>query len=167
MAARGDECPRSKDGSCRWSHDVSFYIAERAADIPISLPVSADDLTLVNSDRICPHFTSLGQVRRSDLSRSSLTPSFRQCPYGFKCRYGLSHMRKVADGEGALGSGWELVVDAEKVTKLQSERGEGVKERREKGEGNVIFMDRIKAIRGQGVEREVRRSFLLSSLVRS
>ena len=66
-----------------------------------------------------------------------------------------------------MGSGWELVVDAEKVTKLQSERGEGVKERREKGEGNVIFMDRIKAIRGQGVEREVRRSFLLSSLVRS
>lgn len=66
-------------------------------------------------------------------------------------------MKKVAEGEGAFGCGWELVVDAEKVAKRESEKGEGVKELREKGEGNVISMERIKAIRGQGVEREVRR----------
>jgi hypothetical protein len=87
---------------------------------------------------MCPIFASLGE-----------------CSLGFKCSFGLSHMKEVAEGEGFMGTNWVLIVDAEKVAALAAVKGEGLKEIREKGEMNVITMDRIKVIRGQGVDKEV------------
>lgn len=65
-------------------------------------------------------------------------------------------MRQVEEGKGFMNSGWELVVDTEKVERLAKEKGEGLKEIREKGEMNVISMERVKVVRGQGLAKEVR-----------
>ena len=81
----------------------------------------------------CPVFLSLGA-----------------CPYGFKCRFGESHMRKVEDGQGFMQSGWELVVDEEKVAKRKAEIGEGKAKRSDRGEMNLMTMTDIKAVRGGG-----------------
>lgn len=138
--ATGRECDRVVAGTCRWDHDLISYLADRLVDIPLLIPTDDNDLTSVTpTPRLCPLFAALGQ-----------------CPQGFKCRFGLSHMTQVPAGEGTAGSEWVLVVDEDKVEKLRLSKGVGVSEIREKGEMNVITMERIKEIRGQGVDRDVR-----------
>ncbi|KAL8277400.1 hypothetical protein RQP46_010240 [Phenoliferia psychrophenolica] len=134
--AKGNPCPRESTG-CRSSHDLALYLSTRSPDIPISVPSNPDDLSLESlsiTPRPCPLFAQLGQ-----------------CPYGFKCQFGASHMRDVGESKGFLGTRWELVVDEEKVRKFEEGKGEGKKVLGEKGEMNVISMDQIKAVRGQGL----------------
>ena len=59
-------------------------------------------------------------------------------------------MRKVEDGQGFMQSGWELVVDEEKVAKRKAEIGEGKAKRSDRGEMNLMTMTDIKAVRGGG-----------------
>lgn len=134
--SKGQECTRD---TCRWDHDLSAYLAARQADIQLALPTSSNDLTPVLTEHRCPSFDAFGE-----------------CSFGFKCRFGSSHMRKVADGEGMCKSGWELIVDQEKVDAFKARQGEGIKALNERGEGNFVSMDKIKFIRGQGGEKEVR-----------
>lgn len=82
---------------------------------------------------------------------------FGKCLYGFKCRFGLSHMKLVEAGTGLLGSDWILVVDQEKVDRIRLAKGSGLLEIGDRGEMNTITMDKIKTIRGQGLPREVSR----------
>lgn len=119
--------------NCKFEHDIATFLASRPADIKRGLPTSSDDLTPVESSEPCPVFLSLGE-----------------CPYGFKCRFGESHMRKVEEGQGFMQSGWELVVDEEKVAKRKADIGEGKAKRSDRGEMNLITMNEIKAIRGGG-----------------
>ncbi|GAA5845247.1 hypothetical protein JCM11251_003856 [Rhodosporidiobolus azoricus] len=132
--AQGKECDRP---NCRQSHDLIGYMATRQPDITLALPTSSDDLTPVSSSHTCPLYVALGM-----------------CPYGFKCRFGESHMRKVADGEGFKGSGWELVVDEEKVKKREAEAGEGKGKISYMAEMNFISTMQIKEIRGGGKTEE-------------
>lgn len=99
--------------------------------------------------RPCPLFASLGQ-----------------CPYGFKCQFSASHLRSVGEGNGFMGTGWELVVDHDKVAKLEAEKGEGKGQVGEKGEINVIDMTKIREVRGQGLKAEVRLTSLHWTLAR-
>ncbi|ORY87464.1 hypothetical protein BCR35DRAFT_302230 [Leucosporidium creatinivorum] len=127
--SKGKECDRGD--ACRYSHDVSAYLAARLADIQFSLPTNPDDLTPALTDHICPAFANLGY-----------------CAFGFKCRFGLSHMRKVEDGAGLAGSGWELIVDEDKIAQRKKEHGEeAFKMLSDKGEFNFISMETIKDIR--------------------
>ncbi|SCV70048.1 BQ2448_1442 [Microbotryum intermedium] len=134
--AQGAEC-RKPPGQCRWSHDISGYMAQRIADIRSALPTSTEDLSPVDSERRCPSFDSLGK-----------------CTDGFKCRFGSAHIRKVEPGAGFQGSEWELVEDADKI-RLKAERLEP--KASDKGEYNVIDMQTIKLIRsGQGGSKSER-----------
>ncbi|BGP27994.1 tRNA-dihydrouridine synthase 3 [Rhodotorula toruloides] len=128
--ALGNACDRP---NCRGDHDLSAYLVTRLADIRQALPATPDDLAPVESSHICPLFVSLGS-----------------CPYGFKCRFGESHMRKVEDGQGALGSDWELVVDEEKVKQREAETGEGKGKLSHMAEMNLITMQQIKEVRSGG-----------------
>lgn len=130
QTALGKVCDRP---NCRGDHDLAAYLAARLPDICHALPTTPDDLTPVESTHTCPLFLSLGS-----------------CPYGFKCRFGESHIRKVEDGQGALGSGWELVVDEEKVKRRETEVGEGKGKLSHMAEMNFISMQQIKEIRGGG-----------------
>lgn len=57
-------------------------------------------------------------------------------------------MRKVEDGAGLAGSGWELIVDEEKIAQRKKEHGdEACKLLSDKGEFNFISMETIKDIR--------------------
>lgn len=57
-------------------------------------------------------------------------------------------MRKVEEGKGLAGSGWELIVDEEKIAQRKKEHGEEVfKLLSDKGEFNFISMETIKDIR--------------------
>lgn len=82
------------------------------------------------TDLVCPAFATLGQ-----------------CPFGFKCRFGKSHMRHVGEGNGVLGSGWEIVVDHDKIERRKIEAGPSFDKISDKGEFNHITMEQIKAIR--------------------
>lgn len=136
----GKQCDRLAAGNCRWSHDLIAFLAQRLKDVQIQTPATDNDLSLISPlDRLCPAFLELGE-----------------CVQGYRCSFGLSHMVQVAPGTGDEGSDWKLVVDAEKVARLQATRGSGLSEIREKGEMNVINMTQIKAIRGQGASREDR-----------
>lgn len=128
--AQGKPCERP---NCKNDHDLAAFFASRPADIRRTTPATADDLTPVESPVTCPVFLSLGA-----------------CPYGFKCRFGESHMRKVEDGQGFMQSGWELVVDEEKVAKRKAEIGEGKAKRSDRGEMNLMTMTDIKSVRGGG-----------------
>ncbi|GAA5884122.1 hypothetical protein JCM6882_002148 [Rhodosporidiobolus microsporus] len=128
--AQGKECERP---NCRQSHDLAAFMAARQPDIILALPTTSDDLTPVSSSHTCPLFTTLGA-----------------CPYGFKCRFGESHLRKVEEGQGFKESGWELVVDEEKVKKRESEAGEGKGKISYMAEMNFISTMQIKEIRGGG-----------------
>ena len=129
VVSKGGECSRGT--ACKWSHDVSAYLAARLGDIQLALPTSPDDLTPTLTDHICPAFATLGE-----------------CAFGFKCRFGKSHMRKVEDGTGVAGSGWELVVDHEKIAQRKQEVGEEKFDLiSDKGEYNFISMEKIKSIR--------------------
>ncbi|GAA5871429.1 hypothetical protein JCM3774_005596 [Rhodotorula dairenensis] len=132
--AQGKPCERP---NCKNDHDLVAFFAARPADIRRATPATQDDLTPTDSPVTCPVFLSLGT-----------------CPYGFKCRFGESHMRKVEDGQGFMQSGWELVVDEEKVAKRQAETGEGKAKRSDRGEMNLMMMTDIKAIRGGGKSQE-------------
>ncbi|KWU45236.1 FMN-linked oxidoreductase [Rhodotorula sp. JG-1b] len=132
--AQGKPCERP---NCKNDHDLAAFFASRPADIQRMTPATADDLTPVESPVTCPVFLSLGA-----------------CPYGFKCRFGESHMRKVEDGQGFMQSGWELVVDEEKVAKRKAEIGEGKAKRSDRGEMNLMTMTDIKAVRGGGKSQE-------------
>lgn len=128
--AQGKPCERP---NCKNDHDLAAFFASRPTDIRRTTPATADDLTPVESPVTCPVFLSLGA-----------------CPYGFKCRFGESHMRKVEDGQGFMQSGWELVVDEEKVAKRKAEIGEGKAKRSDRGEMNLMTMTDIKSVRGGG-----------------
>lgn len=129
VVSKGGECTRGD--ACKWSHDVSAYLAARLGDIQLALPTSSDDLTAVLTDHTCPAFSTLGE-----------------CAFGFKCRFGLSHMRKVEDGAGVAGSGWELIVDHDKIAQRKLELGEErFSQLSDKGEYNFISMEKIKTIR--------------------
>lgn len=130
MLAQGKPCERP---NCKHDHDLAAFMASRPADIKRALPATPDDLTPVETSQTCPVFLSLGA-----------------CPYGFKCRFGESHMRKVEDGQGFMQSGWELIVDEEKVAQRQAEKGEGKAKRSDRGEMNLMTMADIKAVRGGG-----------------
>lgn len=141
--ARGIVCDRQvATGNCRASHDLIAFLSTRSDDIPLVVPVDVNDLSVTTSSpQSCPHFDAFGE-----------------CSFGFKCRFGSAHMKKVNDGEGMLQSGWELIIDHEKVAQLKATKGEGLSEIRDRGEINVITMDRIKEIRGQGVDKDVGQS---------
>ncbi|GAA6044632.1 hypothetical protein JCM8097_003899, partial [Rhodosporidiobolus ruineniae] len=132
--AQGKTCDRP---NCRLDHDLSGYLATRLPDIRYALPTTADDLTPTSTEHPCPLFLSLGA-----------------CPYGVKCRYGESHMRKVEEGQGFMGSGIELVVDEEKVKQREAEQGEGLGKRSPMAEMNFISTMQIKDIRGGGKTEE-------------
>lgn len=132
--AQGKPCERP---NCKNDHDLAAFFASRPADIRRTTPATPDDLTPVESPVTCPVFLSLGA-----------------CPYGFKCRFGESHMRKVEDGQGFMQSGWELVVDEEKVAKRKAEIGEGKAKRSDRGEMNLMTMTDIKSVRGGGKSQE-------------
>lgn len=144
IVAQAKPCDRP---NCRSDHDLIAYLAARPADSKRNLPTSSDDLTPTETSHACPLFLSLGA-----------------CPYGFKCRFGESHMRKLEDGQGFQGCGWELVVDEEKVNKRESEAGEGKGKLSGMAEMNLITTMQIKEIRGGG-KTEVR-SFAVSPLLR-
>ncbi|GAA6011175.1 hypothetical protein JCM10207_005526 [Rhodosporidiobolus poonsookiae] len=140
ILGQGRPCDRP---NCRADHDLAGYLAARQPDIRRGLPVSSDDLTPTSSSHTCPLFLSLGA-----------------CPFGFKCRFGESHMRKVEDGQGFMGCGWEIVVDEERVKQRESERGEGKAQRSQLAEMNYITTMQIKDVRGGGKTEE---KFPLSS----
>ncbi|GAA5853940.1 hypothetical protein JCM8547_008164 [Rhodosporidiobolus lusitaniae] len=127
--AQGKMCDRP---NCRQDHDLVAYMAARQPDIRWTVPSSDNDLaSTTSSDHLCPLFANLGA-----------------CPYGFKCRFGESHMKKVGEGEGFMGSGWELVADEEKVKQRESEAGEGLGKLGPMAEMNFISTMQIKEIRG-------------------
>ncbi|BGP20657.1 hypothetical protein JCM10213_001097 [Rhodosporidiobolus nylandii] len=132
--AQGKPCEKE---NCRNDHDLIAYLATRLPDIRRATPTSPDDLTPVSEAHTCPLFLSLGA-----------------CPYGFKCRFGDSHMRKVEEGQGFMGSGFELVVDEEKVKQREAERGEGLGKKSHMAEMNFISTMQIKEVRGGGKTEE-------------
>jgi tRNA-dihydrouridine synthase 3 len=70
-------------------------------------------------------------------------------------------MRKVEEGQGFMASGWEIVVDQEKIDKRAAEQGEGLGKRSQLAEMNHLTTFQIKDIRGG--KKEVR--WLLSLLL--
>ena len=125
---------------CKWSHDLAGYLVARLADVPITLPTSADDLSpAAPVAHPCPAFLRLGA-----------------CPYGFKCRFGESHMKRVEPGTGVAGTDWVQVVDDAQAAAFEAERaarGGGKARMTEKGELNFIGMDVVRETR-QGAARE-------------
>lgn len=110
------------------------------SDIPIVFPMKVDDLSVTESvPRICPHFSAFGR-----------------CGFGFKCRFAVSHMLRVKDGEGLLGSDWILTIDPAKIDKLESTKGEGLTEISNRGEMNTITVDKVKLLRGLALPIEER-----------
>ncbi|BGP43880.1 tRNA-dihydrouridine synthase 3 [Rhodotorula kratochvilovae] len=130
ILGQGRPCDRP---NCRNDHDLAAFLASRPTDIRYTLPTTPDDLTPNETAHTCPLFLSLGR-----------------CPYGFKCRLGESHMRRVEDGQGFMGCGWELVVDEEKVKKHEAAVGEGKGRLSNMGEMNLVTSMQIKEIRGGG-----------------
>ena len=138
IVGQGRPCDRP---NCNNDHDLAAFLSSRQGDVQRTLPTTPDDLTPTESAHTCPLYLSLGR-----------------CPYGFKCRLGESHMRKVADGEGFMGCGWELLVDEDKVKAVEAAAaaaGEGKAKLSALGEMNLITSMQIKAIRGGG-KTEVR-----------
>ncbi|SGY99037.1 BQ5605_C034g11263 [Microbotryum silenes-dioicae] len=134
--AQGSPC-RKPEGQCRWSHDISAYMAQRIADIRSALPTSAEDLSPADSVRRCPSFDSLGK-----------------CTDGIKCRFGSAHIRQVEPGAGFQGSEWELVQDVDKIRLTAEQLGPKASD---KGEYNLVDMPTIKLIRGgQGATKKER-----------
>ncbi|KAI5476431.1 zinc finger dihydrouridine synthase [Pseudohyphozyma bogoriensis] len=130
------DCTRGPQG-CRWSHDLKAYLDSREPDVPISLPTSDNSLDeREESARACPLYELTGE-----------------CPFGVKCRFGASHLKKLGEGEGFQGCGWELMVDEEKQKKWAELKKEGLSER---GELNVVVAERIRAARGVGLAKEDR-----------
>ncbi|GAA5949641.1 hypothetical protein JCM21900_002481 [Sporobolomyces salmonicolor] len=130
LLAQGKPCEREV---CRSDHDLVGYLASRPSDLHQALPASPNDLTPTSTSHACPLFLTLGR-----------------CPYGFKCRFGASHMRKVEDGQGFMGTGWELFENEEIVKQRESEAGEGLAKRSHLAELNHMSGDKIKAVRGGG-----------------
>lgn len=124
---KGENCTRQ---NCKWSHDIAAFFAERQPDIRQGLPTSSDDLTPLSLEHTCPSYASLGQ-----------------CQFGFRCRFGISHMRHVGEGQGFQGSGWELVVDQAKIDEHKRALGDSFINASDKGEFNLVQMEQIKAIR--------------------
>ncbi|GAA6060860.1 hypothetical protein JCM10212_006240 [Sporobolomyces blumeae] len=134
MLAQGKPCTR---GDCRLDHDLAGYLASRQADIRHAQPTSPNDLTPISTPHACPLFASLGR-----------------CPYGFKCRYGESHIRKVEEGKGFMESGWELLEDENKIKELADRSGEGLSKLSHMAEQNFVSTMTIKTIRGGGKTEE-------------
>ncbi|GAA5943401.1 tRNA dihydrouridine synthase DUS3 [Sporobolomyces koalae] len=99
LIAQGKPCERSH---CNLDHDLKRFLESRLPDIETTVPTDPDQIdpaTIERQAHVCPLWKSLGK-----------------CPYGFKCRYGQSHIRKVeGDNAGFLGCGYELVELAETV----------------------------------------------------
>ncbi|KAM0789358.1 hypothetical protein ACM66B_000189 [Microbotryomycetes sp. NB124-2] len=122
------ECTRP---GCRFSHDLKAYMAARMPDIKQGLPTSENDLTATETAHECFAFKDLGQ-----------------CPFGYKCRFGLSHIKQVGEGEGFQGSGYELVTDEELIAKRRAEMGDGAWTKlSDKGEFNLVTLETIKTVR--------------------
>ncbi|GAA5895703.1 hypothetical protein JCM8208_005304 [Rhodotorula glutinis] len=137
IVGQGRPCDRP---NCNNDHDLAAFLSSRQTDVRRTLPTTPDDLTPTETAHTCPLFLSLGR-----------------CPYGFKCRLGESHMRKVADGEGFMACGWELLVDEDKVKQVEAAAaaaGEGKAKLSALGEMNLITSMQIKAIRGGGKTEE-------------
>jgi tRNA-dihydrouridine synthase 3 len=137
MTSQGLECSKT---NCRWDHDLLAFLASRLEDIPIVLPLDIEDISVTDSKpRICPHFLAFGQ-----------------CGFGFKCRFAVSHMLRVEDGKGLLGSDWTLVIDQEKIDQLEATKGEGLMELSARREMNLVTPDEVKLLRGVGLPLEER-----------
>ncbi|KAK4048211.1 tRNA-dihydrouridine synthase 3 [Microbotryomycetes sp. JL201] len=122
------ECTRP---GCRFSHDIKAYMAARFPDIKQLLPQNENDLTPCETAHDCFAFKDLGQ-----------------CPFGYRCRFGTSHIEKVEDGEGFQGSGYKLRINQDLLAKRRAEMGEAAWARiSDKGEFNLVTLDTIKAVR--------------------
>ncbi|GAA5982194.1 hypothetical protein JCM5350_003489 [Sporobolomyces pararoseus] len=134
LLAQGKPCERPH---CKLDHDLSAYLAARQADIQLALPTTPDDLTPTLSSHTCPLFLSLGR-----------------CPFGFKCRYGESHIKKVEEGKGFNGCGYELLENEETIKKREAESGEGLGKLSHMAEKNFVSTMTIKSVRGGGKSEE-------------
>ncbi|KAI0357848.1 zinc finger dihydrouridine synthase [Trametes cingulata] len=110
--ASGKECEFGSE--CRFTHDISAYLAAKPRDIHFPSPEDLSD---------SPPFVRLPDVEMSengDASKTSLDftttcPIFQhtgECRHGLKCRFLGNHVRTKENGE--LG----LVVDEEKKARL-------------------------------------------------
>ncbi|KAM0753283.1 FMN-linked oxidoreductase [Meredithblackwellia eburnea MCA 4105] len=140
FTSKGEPCARP-EGSCKWSHDLPLFFASQLPEILISLPTDENNLSdRTETARVCPLWSETGT-----------------CPFGFKCRYLSSHLKRLPEGEGFQGSGFELVEDEQKkkewAERNQKEFGGRLNDR---GELNVVSMDRIKELRGAGKKPEER-----------
>ncbi|KAI0753247.1 zinc finger dihydrouridine synthase [Daedaleopsis nitida] len=110
--ASGKQCDFGAE--CRFTHDVSAYLAAKPRDIHFPSP---DDLSDV------PPFVRLPDVEMSeggDAQKSSLDPTttcpvfktIGECKHGLKCRFLGNHVRTREDGE------LELVADEEKKAQV-------------------------------------------------
>ncbi|GAA5855226.1 hypothetical protein JCM3766R1_001820 [Sporobolomyces carnicolor] len=139
ILAQGKPCDRPQ---CKLDHDLKAYLAQRPRDIEYALPTDPDDLSATTPlSHTCPLFVSLGR-----------------CPYGFKCRYGESHMRKVEDGQGVDASGWELVENRDTIARLETDAEapdrQGLGKLSHMAEKNFVSTMTIKSVRGGGKSEE-------------
>ncbi|GAA6026122.1 hypothetical protein JCM11491_002806 [Sporobolomyces phaffii] len=134
ILAQGKPCERTV---CKLDHDLAGFMKTRQADIQLALPTTPDDLTPTPTAHTCPLFLSIGR-----------------CPYGFKCRYGESHIKKVDEGQGFNGCGYELVENEAVIKKIEAESGQGLAKLSHMAEKNFVSTMTIKSIRGGGKSEE-------------
>ncbi|KAG8745497.1 tRNA-dihydrouridine synthase 3 [Ceratobasidium sp. 414] len=111
--ARGEACI---DGDrCRFSHDVSHYLASKPADI-VSPPPEALSTT---KPFVTPHTPAPPTESQPNLDGAARCPNFScsgKCQSGFKCRFLGSHV-KIHESE--TGNTFELVKDDEKYERVK------------------------------------------------
>ncbi|KAH8917066.1 Dus-domain-containing protein, partial [Atractiella rhizophila] len=123
--ARSGIC--EKGDSCKFSHSLKEFLQHQPQDITPVIPSESANTELPKVLNICPLFSALGK-----------------CPFGFRCRFLASHLRRVGEGEGFMGSGLELVVDQEKFA-AATQDGKIT----ERGELNDVGGDTIRKIRSK------------------
>ncbi|RDX44564.1 zinc finger dihydrouridine synthase [Lentinus brumalis] len=106
--ASGTQCDFGEE--CRFTHDVSAYLAAKPRDIHFPSP---EDITDVPPFVRIPdvEMSEDGDPRKSSLDPTTICPVFQrtgECKHGLKCRFLGSHVRAREDGE------LELVTDEEK-----------------------------------------------------
>ncbi|KAI8972448.1 zinc finger dihydrouridine synthase [Trametes punicea] len=153
--ASGKECEFGNE--CRFTHDVSAYLAAKPRDIHFPSP---DDLLDV------PPFVRLPDVEmaesrdgpQSSLDFTTTCPIFQrtaECRHGLKCRFLGNHVRAKENGD------LELVVDEEKKARLAAAEtelnfidGDTLKKLRTKKYPHPIADAYLKEIQNTGDERQ-------------
>ena len=157
--ALAHECERP---GCKYAHDLRAFVREHSAlpgsrleheALSFRFPRHVDQLqgaaaAVDECEVVCPQFALTGT-----------------CPFGFKCRFVRSHARRLQDGQGWQGCGWELVVDHDRRARFEEERkafaATGAKSQlSDRGELNSFGLADIRRLRDPNKSHEVRKPLL-------